>query len=238
MELYKVLAGSRLYGTNRLDSDYDWRSVIPEPVESLIGLRKPYEVEQTIKNGQDVSAYGLRKFCALALGANPNILELLYAPKANVYCVSSGFDKILENRASFLSTKVRKTFGGYITSQIKQIEQKDYKPEGAKAGLIEKFGWDTKAGMHLFRLCYQGCVLLKEPDSYSPVLSGFALKECLTILEGKREKERVLADCKVFLRQIDSVETILPEEPDIDKVEELVMNILRGHIESYYYDVY
>lgn len=230
MELYKVLAGSRLYGTNRPNSDYDYRAVVFEPLNSLIGLQKKFEVEQKIKDGQDVASYGLVKFCQLALGANPNILELLFAPQESIGFCDDKFKKVLDVRQSFLSQKIRKTFGGYALGQVKQLEQKEYKPEGSKAELIEKFGWDVKAGMHLYRLCYQGYWLLKVPQEYSPKLTGDALGTAQEILRGEWSKEAVLAVCKAGISMIDTVESKLPQEPDSDKVEKVVMELLRDYV--------
>ena len=233
MELYNVLAGSRLYGTNRPDSDYDYRVVRIEPIESLIGLQAPFEVKQYQDSGEDVAHYGLRKFCNLALSANPNILELLFAPKDAIQFIDFDFEEIRAIRSCFLSQKIKKTFGGYAKSQIIQISQKDYQPIGAKAAIIAKHGWDTKAGMHLFRLCYQGLELLTNHASYSPRLEGFALKEALTILSGQRSKEQVLADCELWLKRMDEAESVLPEEPDYRTVENCVMRLLKRFISKY-----
>lgn len=233
MELYNVLAGSRLYGTNRPDSDYDYRVVRIEPIESLIGLQAPFEVKQYQDNGEDVAHYGLRKFCNLALSANPNILELLFAPKEAIQFINSDFEEIRAIRFHFLSQKIRKTFGGYAKSQIIQISQKDYQPVGAKAAIIAKHGWDTKAGMHLFRLCYQGYELLTNSNNYSPMLGGFALKEALTILNGQRSKEQVLTNCEALLKDLDNAHSLLPEEPDYRTVEHHVMRLLKAVISKY-----
>ncbi len=85
-----TLAGSRLYGTARPDSDTDIRGVCYPTVESLIGIQgfdqyQPkgsaaveYSLEQFSVWSDDVTIYALRKFFMLAKNANPNIGELLF----------------------------------------------------------------------------------------------------------------------------------------------------------------
>ncbi len=118
-----TLAGSRLYGTNREDSDYDVRGVMLDPIESLIGLDRfeqqthRYFVYKDIKS-DDAVIYGLKKFFALCLNANPNIIELLFC---NPLYKSEFWDDIVENRNLFLSNKIIHTFSGYAFSQLKRI---------------------------------------------------------------------------------------------------------------------
>lgn len=234
MRLYEVVAGSRLYGTNRPDSDYDIRAVIADPVITLIGLKSQFEVKQEMSDEMDLHTYGLRKFANLCLGANPNMLELLFAPENAMNYCSEEFQKILDIKHLFLSQKIRNTFGGYARGQIKQISQKEYKPEGSKANLIEQYGWDTKAGMHLFRMCYQGRWLLTNPQTYSPRFDQEGLEQALNILHGGMSKESVLVMCSAAVDAFDTLPSELPDEPDYARVEYEVMQILRKSIERYY----
>lgn len=224
-ELYRVLAGSRLYGTNRPDSDVDLRMVVLEPIHTLIGLKPRFEVEQKIEGGVDQSTYGLGKFCNLALGANPNILELLFAKGDAIQFCHKDFLELRVNKFFFLSQKIRKTFGGYARGQIGLIDRKDYRPEGTKAHLIQRHGWDVKAGMHLYRLCQQGLTLLEDPEIYDPRLQGNALATAFSILNGEWSKEKLLETCENLVNQIDTVSSMLPNEPDFNHIQNLVMDI-------------
>lgn len=118
--IHRIIAGSRLYGTARPDSDIDIRGVCLAPVETLLGLS---EFKQYQKEGEDWTIYELRRFCILALGANPNIFDLLMAPKEAWQIFDSRWETIYENRQAFLSQKARHTFSGYAVSQLKRIQR-------------------------------------------------------------------------------------------------------------------
>ncbi len=141
--IHRIVAGSHLYGTARPDSDIDIRGVCLAPPETLIGLS---EFKQYQKEGEDWVTYELRRFCSLALNANPNILDILMSPEDVWQIRDRRWETVYENRQAFLSQKVRYTFSGYAVSQLKRIQRHrrwlvdppDHKP------LQEEFGgvWD------------------------------------------------------------------------------------------------
>ena len=118
--IHKLYAGSRLYGTAREDSDWDLRGVCLMPREALLGLTR-FDQYQT--NEPDVTIYGLSRFFALALDANPNIMDILCAPP-ETWLLPPNFywDTIYKYRHAFLSQKLRHTFSGYAIAQLKRIQ--------------------------------------------------------------------------------------------------------------------
>lgn len=130
-----TLAGSYLYGTNRPDSDIDIRGVCFSPKEALLGLSgfeqyQPsgsaaitYSKEKFGIESDDVTIYALNKFFMLCLNANPNIIELLFAPHDKMCLSSPTWATIREHRHLFLSTKIVHTFAGYAFSQLKRIQR-------------------------------------------------------------------------------------------------------------------
>ena len=75
MLLYRTIAGSRLYGTNRPDSDYDW-------IEVYSSMRsKP---RQAIKGDDDTIKVSLSTFMRLAHEGSHQYLEAMFAPQAEV----------------------------------------------------------------------------------------------------------------------------------------------------------
>ena len=133
---FLTVAGSQLYGTSTPTSDLDLRGVTHQPIDSLIGLQ-PFEQFQ---NGEaenysaygvtyptkDVTIYGLNKFVTLAMGCNPNIIELMFAPVDNpdvVLVHSPEWNQLMEIRSAFLSRKARHTFTGYAYAQLERINR-------------------------------------------------------------------------------------------------------------------
>lgn len=74
--IYKVLTGSRGYGTHHDESDFDYRSVCVMPKDYYLGLKK---MEQTNEYGEEDSViYNIDKFLTLCMSSNPNIIEMLF----------------------------------------------------------------------------------------------------------------------------------------------------------------
>jgi len=111
--IFKAIGGSHLYGTSRPDSDTDIRGICFPPMTALLGLSN---FEQHELPGEDTVIYGLRKFCRLALKANPNILEMLFVPEDAVLEIDVYGEQLIENRHLFLSTRVVHTHSGTLSA--------------------------------------------------------------------------------------------------------------------------
>lgn len=166
--IFATLAGSHLYGTNTSESDIDIRGVCFSPKEALLGL-SGFEQYQPGKKealaysksefglfssefsvfanlvSDDVTIYALNKFFMLLLNANPNIIELLFAPRQSIIYSTDDWDVISKNRVLFLSTKIIHTFSGYAYSQLKRIEghkrwldQPPAKPDPMQFGMVQR----------------------------------------------------------------------------------------------------
>ncbi len=121
--IFKAVCGSRLYGTNTSESDYDIRGVFIPSTDYIFGLKKVEQLEDN-KNGNDNVCYEIRKFVKLAADCNPNIIELLFINPDNVNCLkfTDIWSEIYNNSHLFVSKKARWTFYGYVNSQLKRIE--------------------------------------------------------------------------------------------------------------------
>lgn len=125
--LFSTISGSHLYGTSTPDSDLDIRGVALSPVLSLIGISSFDQLEK--RQPLDLTIYSLKKYALLALDANPNIIELLFAPVEGPTCieVDKRWLRIVEIRDAFLSKKIAKTYIGYAESQLRDIvRRKDW----------------------------------------------------------------------------------------------------------------
>lgn len=119
-----ALAGSRSYGTNRPDSDYDYRGVIIPPSEYMKGFLYTFEQKEGIEGyGKDSVGYDLRKFMKLAADCNPNIIETLFVDESFLVVNTKYGKKLREHKDLFLSKKARHTFSGYAFAQLKRIKQ-------------------------------------------------------------------------------------------------------------------
>jgi hypothetical protein len=119
--IHRIVSGSHLYGTARPDSDTDIRGVCLMPPAALIGL-SPFEQYQRHNEQEDVEIYGLTKFVKLALDANPNLWDTLFAPPETWLLDREPWGYLYDIRHAFLSQKVKHTFSGYAYAQLKRLE--------------------------------------------------------------------------------------------------------------------
>lgn len=218
MYLVKLVAGSRLYGTHSSDSDYDYRGVMLEPVESLIGLAPRFEQHETKK--PDATYFGLQKFMRLALQNNPNILEILFASPQTWQLDTDVWRQLYERRHDVLSEQVRRTYGGYIRSQLRQFEQKR---------------GDAKALAHALRLSYQVWDILIDGE-LNPTLSGEQLERVRNVRYASQIDDSlynaVIREIGQQLRCVDALPQRLPATPRTSRIEAIMINTYQIYLQK------
>jgi len=225
------------------------------PPDALLGLGG-FEQYQSQTDNSDEVIYGITKFFRLALGCNPNILELLFAPIEKWQVIRSEWGRIWTMRHLFLSQRVRQTFSGYALSQLKRMQRhyrwlsnppKEPPPETqecaetrewknyrtwvenrnpARAKLEANYGYDTKHAANLVRMVIQGYALLRD-NTFNPVLEEGALDTVMSVLNGKWDYADVVDYAEQHSAAIQKMKTTLPKEPDKDTLEALLIKINR-----------
>lgn len=196
--IIETVIGSRAYGLERPDSDWDRRSIYVLPAEELLGLREP---SLTRENGESIE---LIQFCRLAASGSPNQIEYLYSKYAKANCVSG--DMLLKNRHWFLSKKMVPRYIGFLKGNLKRYEG------------------NPKAQVQAFRLVTTCLNLLRagslkiemEPDhleTISKIRGGFSIEGFL---------EQWLSE----IREAEATST-LREEPDYDSINKMILFIRR-----------
>ena len=114
------LGGSRAYGTNLPNSDWDIRGFAINPANQIFGLNKDFE--NIVDKNTDTTIYSLNKMIRLLTECNPNTLEILGCrPEDYIYMTEHG-QKVLNNKQNFLSIIAIKKFGGYANEQYNRLE--------------------------------------------------------------------------------------------------------------------
>jgi hypothetical protein len=216
--VYRCIVGSRAYGLDHDESDTDRRGIYVAPAElqwSLYGVPEQFE-----DNASQSCYWELQKFLAMALKANPNILECLYSPL--VEKLAAPADRLLAMRDSFLSQMVFQTFNGYAVSQFRKIEQ-DIRNHG-------EVRW--KHAMHLLRLLLSGAATLRE--GRVPVRVEGHRERLLSVKRGEVTWAEVDAWRRELHRDFERAlaETRLPERPDYEAANRLLVSARRENSRS------
>jgi predicted nucleotidyltransferase len=208
-----AVTGSRAYGTERPDSDWDYRGVFVRPTEDLLRLRGMPDNWDRGK-GSDITLYELRKFCKLAADANPTILEVLWCDEF-VRRDEVG-DLLVRSRDLFLSRRISRTYGGYAMQQLK----KGLKGTGGSRGVSHHKR--RKAKLHTMRLLEAGIHALKTGEVMVRVPDPDRLWEMADWSWQKLEERFMLLDFGIKTEVNDSP---LPEYPDYDAIDDLLLEI-------------
>lgn len=92
--IFSSIMGSHAYGTSLPTSDTDIRGVFIQPLEDI--LKYGY-VEQVADDKNDIVFYELRRFMTLVTQNNPNIIEILFAPKDCIQ-VNTPYWQLIKNK--------------------------------------------------------------------------------------------------------------------------------------------
>lgn len=212
-----VVTGSRAYGLATAGSDVDRRGVFVAPTPLYWRFTKP----PTHVDGPDPERFSweLERFCELALGANPTVLECLWSPL--VEHVTPVGAELLALRGAFLSRHAHRTYHRYAESQFRRLGGD---PARSRPGHEER-GW--KHVMHLLRLLLSGRHLVEHGE---PLLDmGGHRERLLAVRRGELGWDEITAWRACLVTGLDAAlaASPLPAEPDRARVEGLLESVRR-----------
>lgn len=216
--LLEGVVGSTAYGLGGPGSDIDRLGVFAHPASELLALGSPADTHVTV--APDVTRHEARKFCKLALSANPTVSELLWLPR-DLYSVRHPLgDELIDIRYAFLSAKrVRDAYLGYAEQQFRKL---DARGDGSFSADTRKR--TAKHARHLYRLCHQGYQL------YSSGSLQVRLARPQEFLEfGERVATGDVDLARSMLQEhedlFDAARPVLPAEPDRHAVEAWLLRV-------------
>lgn len=214
--LLSGVVGSTAYGLAGPDSDVDYLGTFATPTQELHGLQKPTRV--VVGKDPDRTFHEVGRYCTLALGGNPTILELLWLESHQV--ITELGAELIGIRMAFLSaSRVRDAYLGYATSQLHRLEVR-----GDGSFSADTRNRTAKHARHLARLCHQGYQLyaagelpirLAEPQSFIDFGERAA--------GGDFEAGRALL--REYHDMFDQTATVLPAAPSPDIVEDWLLRV-------------
>jgi len=211
--------------------DVDLMGVHVGPIEHYLGFRrKNQETIDYMKGKWDVVSYEIRHYVSLLKKNNPNVMQLLWLPQSFYIRHDRWGRKLIENRKLFLSKRAYHAFKGYAYSQLKKLKKKKhfgYMGEKRKK-LVQQFGYDTKYASHLIRLLKTGSEYLREQKLRLPRPDA---EQLLSIKNGEWEYEYIVNLAHHLFDDLKEArdESSLPDEPNEESIEQLLMEIVAGY---------
>lgn len=208
------VVGSTAYGLAGPDSDRDYLGVYVADFAEVAGLNPPLGKQDAslVSKDPDCTQHEVLKFCHLALGCNPTVLELLWLSEYDV--TSHWGDSLLAVKQSFLSARaVRNSYMGYATQQFSQLEKRG---DGSFSSTLRKR--TEKHARHMLRLLHQGVQLytsgelrlkLVDPERYHQFGRDVA--------EGRLDKAQDELRAAEYL--LNRVKSPLADQPNREQVE-------------------
>ncbi len=221
---FETLNGSRLYGIDTSNSDWDFMGAVIEPPEYVIGLLsfEQHEWKKPDHRHEGVT-YSLRKYIKLLKDGNPSVLCTMFSPIAfdTLGITTEEFQKMV------VSAKAGPKFAGYMKSQMQRLES------GSGMHVTREpnqYGYDSKYAGHIIRLGYQGIEYLETGRITLPI-EGLEHENIMTIRNGEMPWNDFLW-LATFLdedlqRAIESC--TLPPEPQHDQLNEWLVETYRKH---------
>ena len=225
-QIYRIKAGSHLYGTNTNESDIDIRGVLLPTIEECIGLRELNDIRNTDKDKNiETVMHPINKFLKLAMKCNPNILEWLFAPKECVELVELEFVAVLDNKNLFLSKEIFHRFKGYAWQEFSSLTKLTGKTGEKRKKQIRHFGYSPKNAMNVIRLLEQGIELLNEKCITLPRPNADKL---LKIKNGELNYSEIVREFDSLINKIEKAynKTDLPKDTDFEKINNMMIDII------------
>ena len=233
VEILRCEVGSTVHGIGVAGTDdRDELGVCLEPLEFVIGLRHFEQFvhrtqPQGVRSGPgdlDLTIYGLRKFCSLALKGNPSILLLFNVPDDKCIVLEPAAIELRSLAWAFASKRAGNAFLGYMQQQRQRLMGERGQMNVKRPELVEEYGFDTKYAGHIIRLGFQGIdymtsgsfpipMPLEQRDTILAVRTGKMAENEVLTLAGELEAE---------LKDAIDV-TPLPDKPEYDVVNRFLI---------------
>lgn len=234
--ILRGLVGSTVHGlSNPGTDDRDEMGVCIEPSEYVVGLRDfEHYVSRTQPEGApsgpgdlDLTIYGLRKFCRLALKGSPTVLLLLFVEGEHVLTRTRAGERLQALAPAFLSRQTGRAFRGYLEAQRRSLLGERHATRTRE--LSGEHGYDTKYAMHALRIAVQGIELLQTGRISLPVPEPERafLRE---VRSGAVALDEVVGRLEELTQRLDRLVAAseLPSKGDRDRVDRFLVDEYRA----------
>lgn len=234
--ILKTTVGSEVHGlSNPGTDDDDQLGVAVEPPEYLLGFQRfEHFVYRTQPDGHpsgpgdlDLTVYGLRKYCGLALKGSPTVLLPLFVTDGPFLLERNDLGRELQDLApAFVAQSTGRAFLGYLGAQRRGLTGERHATRTRERS--KTHGYDTKYAMHALRIGIQGIELLSTGRLSLPVAEpSRALLR--SVRAGEPGLDEVLAHIDRVSAELEATCELaaVPERPDVARVDAFVTRAYR-----------
>jgi predicted nucleotidyltransferase len=233
--ILRATVGSLVHGlANPGTDDRDELGVCIEPPEYLLGFRRfEHFVYRTQPEGRpsgpgdlDLTVYGLRRYCRLALKGSPTVLLPLFVGDEHVIARTELGRELQQRASAFVSKATGRAFLGYLDAQRRGLTGERHATRTRE--LSRAHGYDTKYAMHALRIGYQGIELLTTGTITLPMRDPERAR-LRAVRSGEVPLDRILADLGQITARLEdaSLSSPLAAHPDIDVIDAFVAGAYR-----------
>lgn len=204
------VAGSHAFGMATAASDVDFRGCYVIPTREFFHLVTP--PESFSHNDPDVALHEVGRLLRMAAAANPTALEALFYTN---YVIGSPIgNMLLASRELFITNKIRDTHLGFARSQFEKMKKRD---GTSPTDTIKRTAKHARHTLRVIRLTEKVLttgsydLLVDNPDEI------FAF--------GELEHAERIRKAEYEIERIKNVESILPPEPDMKAIDDLLVQI-------------
>jgi predicted nucleotidyltransferase len=230
--ILRGIVGSTVHGlSNPGTDDRDEIGVCIEPREYVAGLRQfDHSVFRTQPEGApsgpgdlDLTIYGLRKYCRLALKGRPTVLLLLFIDGDHVLERTPLGAELQALAPAFVSRRAGRAFLGYVDAQRRGLLGERHATRTRE--LSPEYGYDTKYAMHALRIAHQGHELLTTGRISLPVGEP-ERRRLLDVRHGEVPLREVLDRLHAQSARLEEtiLSSTLPDEPDRDAIDRFLVD--------------
>jgi uncharacterized protein len=230
--ILRGVVGSTVHGlSNAGTDDRDEMGVCIEPPEYIAGLRQfEHYVSRTQPEGVpsgpgdlDLTIYGLRKYCRLALKGSPTVLLLLFVTGDDLVERDEIGAELQALAPASVSRSTGNAFLGYLEGQRRSLTGDRHAPRARE--MSAEHGYDTKYALHALRIAYQGLEFLLEGRITLPVAEP-ERSSLMQVRRGEVPLAEVLErlDERTAALEDELENPILPEAPDRDRVDRFLVS--------------
>lgn len=225
IEILRVLCGSRAYGLHDDDSDFDYHGIFVVPTSRLLSIGPKIRETAWIEGeDQDNIAWEIGHFLRMAAQCNPTVLETFVAPIESTTkwgnCIRDLFPYVISRK------RIYESFRGYAHNQRKKM----FEPTGG----VRAGEWIWKFAVAYLRVLYHGTELL-QAGIYCPYIDDSKRRDFLRAVKlGEVDKGTIINAAEILQSDLTDayLESNVPEEPNMDKVNETLLALRQNMWES------